>query len=167
MCVIIFLGNCSCQLLNLTIFQFYGILNISGTRFACHNILTKGILPMKKSITYAKDQLLSRAIQLPRNLVIEANSSKGKFEIQFLTCLSNKQLKLLKTLSEEQKTPQVHLEFFSAPKESKECPKVFKNFSHFDWGNLAEIKIQRSQPIQTHADTPARYNVTVVLVTKS
>jgi len=122
---------------------------------------------MKKNVSYAKDQLLSRAIRLPSNLVIEANTARGKFEIQFLTYLSNNQLKSLKKFAEEQKTPHVFMEFSTVAEGSTECPKELKNFSHFKWESLSEIQIHRSQPYLDHADTPARYNVTVVLVTKN
>lgn len=116
---------------------------------------------------YVKDQLFDRASLLPINLVTEANSAKGRFELQILSILSKAQLKQLKKLSEEQKHTQVSLEFFSIAESSKECPKNFKEFSRFKWENLVEIQMHRAQPLQTHADTPAVFYISIVLVVKS
>jgi len=127
----------------------------------------KGDLPMKKSIAYAKDQYISIAYRLAHNLVIHANSSRGKFELQFFSFLNNKQLDLLKKFAEEQNVPQVFLEFSTIPSGSTERPKEFENFSQFDWENVSEIQICRSQPYLDHTDTPSKNYVRVVLVTKS
>ena len=120
---------------------------------------------MKTSdIIYAKDQLINLAHQLPNNLVIEANSAKGLFEIQFLSILSNNDHKLLKKIAEEQKEAHVHLEFFTIEEGSTECPKELKDFPSFRWENLCEIQIKKAQPHLDHAEAPFKAYVSITLV---
>ena len=121
---------------------------------------------MKRSIVYAKDQFISIASRLSKNLVIHANSSRGKFEIQFLSFLSNNQLKLLKKLADEQQQNQVFLEFFTVADGSTKCPKELKKFSSFNWENMSDIQICRAQPYLDHTDTPAKNYVAITLLTK-
>lgn len=125
---------------------------------------------MKKHTTvYAKDQLMSRALELPYNLTIEANSARGTFEIQFLASLSNSDLASLKKISDSygNAASSVNLKFFTSVDGSNSCPTLLKNFRNYNWKDLIRIEFHPSQPFLEHTDTPYEHYVSVVLVSKS
>lgn len=119
---------------------------------------------MKKNIVYAKDQLISRALKLPHNLTVEANSEKGKFELQFLSLLSDNALSSLRKITDGygNAASTVSLEFFTAV--DTQCPTTLKNFGNFKWENLNCIEFHPSQPFLEHTDVPESNYVSVVLV---
>lgn len=99
------------------------------------------VLSANKKMFYinAKDVLIARAAELPANLLLEANTQKGSFEIEFLNWCSTEYLEELCKKAPQEKD--FILEFFTIPVNSHECPRNVNFSEPFDISTVVEIKV--------------------------
>lgn len=115
----------------------------------------------------ARDILISCANKLPENLLIDALNQQGMFSITFLLRLTEDQLDCLNKEIAKKRKKQVFLEFSTVQENSTACPIELKDFDHFDWAEVCQIKMSGdTSPYQRSIHTEAYHYISVVFVLK-
>ncbi len=108
---------------------------------------------------------MSRAKNLPENLLLDAVSDSGNFTTVFLFRLTENHLKILKDEAKKHKHEEVFLVFYSiSEKELGKCaPKEITDYNGFDFCNVSKILFNGNTP-QLPSNRPRNYiSVTLVL----
>lgn len=114
---------------------------------------------------YANDMLLSLAIKLPNNLMLDAEDVEGIFTLNFLLRLSDEQLEDLKKASALQKDENVFLFFYTQHQGQSEHAVELKDFEGFDLSKVIEINFNgKTAPLLSHSYLPPVHYVSVTFV---
>lgn len=115
----------------------------------------------------ARDILISCANKLPENLLIDAINQQGRFSINFLLRLDTDQLACLNKEIAKKNKKQVFLEFSTVQENSTACPVELKDFDHFDWSKVCQIKMSGDTSPYLHSRHSEPYHyISVVFVLK-
>lgn len=114
---------------------------------------------------HANDMLLSLAVKLPNNLMLDAEDVEGIFTFNLLLRLNDKQLEDLKKQANLQKDENVFLYFYIRHEGSHEASVEFNDFESFDFKQIRKIIFNgNTAPLLSYSDLAPVHYVSVTLV---